>query len=59
MPIHVSYLAEEIDKVAPGVRIIVPMEGTPQAQRGSLCVLVDLQDAPNSAILVERVLSAM
>jgi len=59
MPIHVSYLAEEVDKVAPGIRIIVPMDGTPQAQRGSLCALVDLQGAPNAEILVERVLSAM
>ncbi|MBE2237768.1 MAG: hypothetical protein IAE81_08265 [Caldilineaceae bacterium] len=59
MSIHVSYLAEEIDGVAPGVRIIVPMEGTPQAQRGSFCALVDLQGVPNAEALVERVLSAM
>ncbi|HQY92357.1 hypothetical protein [Caldilinea sp.] len=59
MSIHVSYLAEEIDGVAPGVRIIVPMEGTPQAQRGSFCALVDLQGVPSAEALVERVLSAM
>lgn len=59
MPIHVSYLAEEIDKVAPGVRIIVPVEGAPQAQRGSLCLLVDLQGMPDAESLVERALSAM
>jgi hypothetical protein len=59
MPIHVSYLAEEVDKVAPGIRIIVPMDGTPQAQRGSLCLLVDLQGAPDAELLAERVLSAM
>ena len=45
MPIHVSYLAEEIDGAARGVRVIVPMEGTSQAQRGSLCALVDVAGA--------------
>lgn len=59
MSIHISYLAEEVDGVAPGVRIIVPMEGTPQAQRGSFCALVDLRGVPNADALVERVLSAM
>lgn len=59
MSIHISYLAEEVDGVAPGVRIIVPMEGTPQAQRGSFCALVDLHGAPGVDALVERVLSAM
>ena len=59
MSIHISYLAEEVDGVAPGVRIIVPMEGTPQAQRGSFCALVDLRGVPNADVLVERVLSAM
>lgn len=59
MSIHISYLAEEVDGVAPGVRIIVPMEGTPQAQRGSFCALVDLRAAPGADALVERVLSAM
>ncbi|MFO7633767.1 MAG: hypothetical protein R6W76_14580, partial [Caldilinea sp.] len=59
MPIHVSYLTEEVDEVAPGVRIVVPMDGTPQAQRGSFCALVDLQGAPDADVLVERMLSAM
>jgi hypothetical protein len=59
MSIHVSYLAEEVAGVAPGVRIIVPMDGTPQAQRGSFCALVDLQNLPNAETLAERVLSAM
>lgn len=59
MSIHISYLAEEVDGVVPGVRIIVPMEGTPQAQRGSFCALVDLRGAPGADALVERVLSAM
>lgn len=59
MSIHVSYLAEEVDGVAPGVRIIVPMDGSPQAQRGSFCALVDLQGVPDADALVERVLSAM
>ena len=59
MSIHISYLAEEVDGVAPGVRIIVPMEGTPQAQRGSFCALVDLRGVPDADALVERVLSAM
>lgn len=59
MSIHISYLAEEVDGVAPGVRIIVPMDGTPQAQRGSFCALVDLRAAPGANVLVERVLSAM
>jgi hypothetical protein len=59
MSLHISYLAEEVDGVAPGVRIIVPMEGTPQAQRGSFCALVDLRGLPNAEVLVERVLSAM
>lgn len=59
MSIHISYLAEEVDGVAPGVRIIVPMEGTPQAQRGSFCALVDLRGAPGADALTERVLSAM
>ena len=59
MSIHIAYLTEEVDGVVPGVRIIVPMDGTPQAQRGSFCALVDLQGAPNADALIERVLSAM
>ncbi|MCB0043317.1 MAG: hypothetical protein KDE23_26695, partial [Caldilinea sp.] len=59
MPIHVSYLAEEIDGAARGVRVIVPMEGTSQAQRGSLCALVDVAGIPQADALTDRLLSAM
>ena len=59
MPIHLSYLAEEIEGAAPGVRVIVPMAGTSQAQRGSLCALVDLDGFAQADALTERLLSAM
>jgi len=59
MPIHVSYLAEEIDGAARGVRVIVPMGGTSQAQRGNLCALVDIAGIPQADALTERVLSAL
>ncbi len=59
MPIHISYLAEEIEGAARGVRVIVPMAGTSQAQRGSLCALVDIDGIPQADALTERLLSAM
>ncbi len=59
MPIYVSYLAEGSDEVSTGVRVIVPVEGSPQAQRGAFCALVDLHGLPNVELLTERVLSAM
>lgn len=59
MPIHISYLAEEIEGAARGVRVIVPMAGTSQAQRGSLCALVDIDGLPQADALTERLLSAM
>lgn len=59
MPIHVSYLAEEIDGAARGVRVIVPMEGTSQAQRGSLCALVDVAGIAQADSLTDRLLSAL
>jgi len=59
MSIHVSYLAEEIEGAARGVRVIVPMEGTSQAQRGNLCALVDIAGLPQADALTDRLLSAM
>ncbi len=59
MPIHIAYLVEEVENRTPGVRIVVPMDDTPQAQRGNLCALVDLQGHPSAGSLTERILSAM
>ncbi|MCS6826536.1 MAG: hypothetical protein NZ553_07995 [Caldilinea sp.] len=59
MPIYVSYLAEGSDEVSTGVRVVVPVEGSPQAQRGAFCALVDLHGVPDVELLTERVLSAM
>ncbi|MFM7174063.1 MAG: hypothetical protein ACKO4U_13620 [Caldilinea sp.] len=59
MPIHIAYLVEEVENRTPGVRIVVPMDDTPQAQRGNLCALVDLQGHPSDGSLTERILSAM
>lgn len=59
MPIYVSYLAEGSDEASTGVRVIVPAEGSPQAQRGAFCALVDLHGLPDVELVVERALSAM
>jgi hypothetical protein len=59
MPIYVSYLAEGSDKLSTGVRIIVPVASSPQAQRGAFCALVDLHGLPDVELLTERILSAM
>jgi hypothetical protein len=59
MSIYVSYLAEGNDEVSTGVRIIVPVASSPQAQRGAFCALVDLHGLPDVELLTERILSAM
>ena len=59
MPIYVSYLAEGSDEVSTGVRAVVPVESSPQAQRGAFFALVDLYGLPDVELLTERVLSAM